>query len=225
MLATATSTPQWAFWPGGQNLTNGNNNIALGYLAGQYLTGNNNIDIGNQGATIESGVIGIGTPGIHHATYIAGISRTPLTNGCAVEVGITGDGQLGVRPSSVRFKEGIKPMDTASEAILALRPVTFRYKDDPAALRQFGLVAEEVAKINPDLVARDVEGKPFTVRNAEINAMLLNEFLKEHRNVEELEANAVRQQTQIEALTAGLQKVSAQIELSRPAPQTVLNNQ
>jgi len=198
--------------------TTGNNNIALGYLAGQYLGGDNNIDIGNQGGADDSGTIRIGTPRIHHATYIAGISRTPLTNGGAVEVGITGDGQLGVRPSSVRFKEAIKPMDKASEAILALKPVTFRYKNDSAALPQFGLVAEEVAKVNPDLVARDKEGKPFTVRYDEINAMLLNEFLKEHRKVEQLEK-------QVAALTTGLQKVSAQLELSKAAPQMVLSNQ
>ena len=112
-------------------------------------------------------------------------------------------------------------MDKASEAIFSLQPVTFHYKKDPAALPQFGLVAEEVAKVNPDLVARDVKGKPFTVRYEEVNAMLLNEFLKEHRKVQELEANAVRQQKQIEALTAGLQKVSAQLELNQRAPETV----
>ena len=96
-------------------------------------------------------------------------------------------GNLGVRASSARFKEAIKPMDKTSEAIFSLQPVTFRYKKDldPQALPQFGLVAEQVAKVNPDLVARDAEGKPFTVRYDEVNAMLLNEFLKEHRKVEE----------------------------------------
>src|SRR5712671_1834147 len=118
-------------------------------------------------------------------------------------------------------------MDKASEAILALKPVTFHYKKelDPDGIPQFGLVAEEVEKVNPDLVARDDQGKPYTVRYDAVNAMLLNEFLKEHRKVQNLEANAVRQQKQIEALTAGLQKVSAQLELSKSAPQTVLNNQ
>jgi trimeric autotransporter adhesin len=126
-------------------------------------------------------------------------------------------------------------MEKASQAIFSLQPVTFRYTKDPAAVPQFGLVAEEVAKVNPDLVARDVEGKPFTVRYDEINAMLLNEFLKEHRKVAEqeatitqlkaeLRATATRQQKQIEALTAGLQKVSAQLESSKPPPQVVLNN-
>jgi trimeric autotransporter adhesin len=129
--------------------------------------------------------------------------------------------------ASARFKEAIKPMDKASEAILALKPVTFHYKHelDPADIPQFGLVAEGVEKVNPDLVARDEQGKPYTVRYDAVNAMLLNEFLKEHRKVQELEANAPRQQKQIEALTAGLQKVSAQLELGKTAPQTVLNNQ
>jgi hypothetical protein len=109
------------------------------------------------------------------------------------------------------------------EAILALRPVTFHYKSDTKETPQFGLIAEEVAKVNPALVLRDKEGKPFTVRYDQVNAMLLNEFLKEHRKVEDLEANAARQQKQIEALTAGLQKVSAQLETSKPAPQVVNN--
>jgi uncharacterized coiled-coil protein SlyX len=132
------------------------------------------------------------------------------------------------------FKEAIKPMDKASEAILALKPVTFRYKKelDPDKIPQFGLIAEEVEKVNPDLVARDEEGKIMSVRYEAVNAMLLNEFLKEHKKVEEQQAtiaelkdNAARQQKQIDALTAGLQKVSAQLEVSKPAPQTVLNNQ
>jgi len=125
-------------------------------------------------------------------------------------------------------------MDKASEAILALKPVTFHYKQevDPKGIPQFGLVAEEVEKVNPDLVARDDQGKPYTVRYEAVNAMLLNEFLKEHRTVQELksaaakqEATIAHQQKQIEALTAGLQKVSAQVEVSKPAPRTVLNSQ
>jgi trimeric autotransporter adhesin len=117
-------------------------------------------------------------------------------------------------------------MDKASEAILALKPVTFRYKHelDPDGIPQFGLVAEDVAKINPALVARDEQGKPYTVRYEAVNAMLLNEFIKEHHQVQDLKATVAEQQKQIETLTAGLQKVSAQIELSKPAPRTVLNN-
>ena len=113
---------------------------------------------------------------------------------------INTNGQLGVMGSSERFKEEIKPMDTASEAILALRPVTFRYKHeiDPNGIPQFGLVAEEVEKVNPDLVARDAQGKAYTVRYEAVNAMLLNEFLKEHRTVGELKANVAKQEATIE---------------------------
>ena len=133
-------------------------------------------------------------------------------------------------------------MDTASEAVLALKPVTFRYKKevDSDGIPQFGLVAEDVEKVNPDLVVHDKEGKPYTVRYDQVNAMLLNEFLKEHRKNEqqesklkEQEAKIARQEEQIEALTAGLQKVSAQLEASKfatgrirrggPAPQVVVN--
>jgi hypothetical protein len=130
-------------------------------------------------------------------------------------------GQLGVASSSARFKEGIKPMDKTSEVILALKPVTFRYKKelDPEGMPQFGLVAEQVEKVNPDLVVRDNDGKVMTVRYEAVNAMLLNEFLKEHRKVEEqrayFESKLAQQQKQIEALTAGLQKVAARIEAGR----------
>jgi hypothetical protein len=124
-------------------------------------------------------------------------------------------------------------MDTASEALFALQPVTFRYKKevDSDGIPQFGLVAEDVEKVNPDLVVHDKEGKPYTVRYDQVNAMLLNEFLKEHRKneqqeskIEQQEAKIARQEKQIEALTAGLQKVSAQLELSKPATQTVVND-
>jgi hypothetical protein len=124
-------------------------------------------------------------------------------------------------------------MDTASEALFALQPVTFRYKKevDPDGIPQFGLVAEDVEKVNPALIVRDKEGKPYSVRYDQVNAMLLNEFLKEHRKnerqeskLEEQEAKIARQEQQIEALTAGFQKVSAQLELNKPATQTVLND-
>jgi hypothetical protein len=128
------------------------------------------------------------------------------------------NGKLGTVVSSARFKDEIEPMDKASEAILALKPVTFHYKHelDPAGTPQFGLVAEDVEKLNPALVARDEQGKPYTVRYEAVNAMLLNEFLKEHRKVEQLER-------QVAALTTGLQKVSAQLDASKPAPQVVNN--
>ena len=121
-------------------------------------------------------------------------------------------------------------MDKASEALLALKPVTFRYKKelDPNGIPQFGLVAEDVEKVNPDLVARDEQGKPYTVRYEAVNAMLLNEFLKEHAKVEQLkkdfESKIAEQQKQIEVLTAGLQTVSAQLEVSKAASRTVLND-
>src|SRR5438477_626899 len=208
----------------------GSNNIALGFSAGSALTsGDNNIDIGNVGVTGESKHIRIGTQGTQTHTFIAGISGATVPTGVAVIV--DADGHLGTTTSSARYKEAIQPMDKASEAILALKPVTFRYKEelDSKGIPQFGLVAEDVEKINPDLVARDDQGKPYTVRYEAVNAMLLNEFLKEHRKVEQLkkdfESKIAEQQKQIEALTAGLQKVSAQLEVSKPAPQTVLNNQ
>src|SRR5438067_7642905 len=134
-------------------------------------------------------------------------------------------GQRGTAPPSERVKEAIKPMDKASEAILALQPVTFCYKQelDPDAIPQFGLVAEDVEKVNPDLVAHDSNGKPYTVRYEAVNAMLLNEFLKAHRKLDQQQAMIDRQQKQIEALTATVQKVSDQIALSKTAPQLVAN--
>jgi hypothetical protein len=127
------------------------------------------------------------------------------------------DGKLTANASSRRFKHDIKPIDKASEAILALKPVTFLYNEDPTDTPWFGLIAEDVAEVNPDLIVRDKEGKPFGVRYEQVNAMLLNEFLKARRQID-------AQQKQIDALTAGLQKVSAQLELSKPTPQTVLNS-
>jgi hypothetical protein len=148
------------------------------------------------------------------------------------------DGHLGSTTSSERFKDEVKPMDKASEAILVLKPVTYHYKKelDPDGIPQFGLVAEQVEKVRPDLVARDKEGRPYSVRYEAVNAMLLNEFLKAHRKMEEqeatiaqlkkeLQATAAHEQKQIETLTAGLQKVSAQLEINKRAPQTVLNSQ
>jgi hypothetical protein len=213
--------------------TTGSFNIAIGNNAGFNLTtGINNIDIGNQGVAGESKTIRVGRQGLHTAAYIAAISGATVPTGVAVVVDT--NGHLGTTTSSARFKDAIKPMDKASEAILALKPVTFRYKHelDPNNIPQFGLVAEEVEKVNPDLVARDEQGKPYTVRYEAVNAMLLNEFLKEHkafveqqRKLEQQGATIALQQKQIEALTAGLQKVSPWLELSKAAPQPVANNQ
>ena len=140
---------------------------------------------------------------------------------------INSHGKLGTVVSSERFKDEIKPMDKSSEAILALQSVIFRYKQDLdcEGIPQFGLVAEDVEKVNPDLVALDEQGKPYTVRYEAVNAMLLNEFRKEHRKDEDQQAVIARLEKQVEALTAGLQKVSAQLELSKSAPRTVSNNQ
>jgi trimeric autotransporter adhesin len=132
-------------------------------------------------------------------------------------------GRVGIQASSRRFKKDVEPMHKASEAILSLKPVTFHYRSDAKETPQFGLIAEEVAKVNPALVLPDKEGKPYTVRYEAVNAMLLNEFPKEHRKVEEQGAIIAQQQKQIEALTAGLQKVSAQLEANKSAPQVVNN--
>ena len=210
--------------------TIGNNNIALGDSAGINLTtGSNNIDIGNLGVAGESNRIRIGSG--QTRTFIAGIRGRTTGNANAIPVLIDSAGQLGTISSSRRFKKEIKPMDQSSEDILALTPVTFHYKSDATGTPQFGLIAEEVAKVNPDLVVRDDNGEIYTVRYEAVNAMLLNEFLKEHRNVAEqqrtiadLKTTVVQQQKQIEALTAALQKVTAQVELNQTAPRVVSDN-
>ncbi len=202
------------------NNTRGSANIALGRGAGfDQDLGNNNIYIGGIGVAGENNVIAVGrTPasGINYqATYVGGIHDAVVTDRI---VYVQSDGRLGTLASSRRYKEEIKPMNNVSEALFGLKPVTFRYKQqiDPVRKVSFGLIAEEVAEISPDLVSCDKEGKPQTVRYEAVNAMLLNEFLKEHREVQELKK-------QVEALTAGLQKVSAQLEASKPAPQVVNN--
>ena len=217
----------------------GDNNIALGVSAGFNLhTGNNNIYIGNAGNNGDHNKIRIGTVDTQKATFIAGISGVTVPAGVGVIVGT--DGKLGTIVSSERFKDNIQPMDKVSEAILALKPVTFRYKHelDPHGIPQFGLVAEQVEKVNPDLVARDDQGKPYTVRYEAVNAMLLNEFLKEHRKVETLEAKMAQQQSTnadqqkaIQSLIATvkeqasqMQKVSEQLAINSPLPRLVLNN-
>jgi len=212
------------------------NNVALGYFAGgNVVNGINDIFIGNIGLDTDQNTIRIGTQvkatdfhGITHnphvATYIAGISETGVSG---APVLVSADGQLGIALSGVRFKEAIRPIDTASEAIFALNPVTFRYKEqfDPTQVPQFGLVAEEVEKVNPDLVRRDRDGKLQTVRYDAVNAMLLNEFLKEHKNVQELKAALAQQQKEITALIghikeqdARINRVSDQLEMSNAVP-------
>jgi len=214
------------------NNTTGSYNVALN--GGHNLTtGIFNIDIANDGIADESNTTRIGI--LQNRCFISGIREVTTGNADAIPVLIDSAGQLGTVSSSRRFKKEIKPMDKASEAILALRPVTFHYKTDKTDTPQFGLIAEEVAEVNPDLVVRDKDGEIYTVRYDTVNAMMLNEFLKEHRTVEEqevtitqlkteLQATAARLQKQVDALTAGLQRVSEQFEMHKPAPQTVLNN-
>jgi endosialidase-like protein len=182
-------------------------------------------------------VICIGTFGanVNNSCLIGHIRSTATAQNNAIPVLIDSAGQLGTVSSSRRYKEEIKAMDKTSEAILALKPVTFHYKSDNTNRPEFGLIAEEVAEVNRDLVEHDENGEIYTVRYDAVNAMLLNEFLKVHKKVQEQEATiaqlkkdlqetASHQQKQIDVLTAGLQKVSAQLELSKAAPQTVLNH-
>jgi hypothetical protein len=181
--------------------TTGNNNVALGDSAGKNITtGDYNIDIGNQGVATDTNIIRIGVQGTQTSAYIAGISGTTAASGVAVYV--NSSGQLGTLTSSRKYKQDIRNMDGASEALLALQPVTFRYQPDidPQNIPQFGLVAEEVEKVNPDLVAHDNQGRPYTVRYEAVNAMLLNEFLKEHKKV-------AAQNTEIQDLKARLEKL------------------
>jgi hypothetical protein len=204
--------------------TSGSNNVALGLNAGHnQTTGSNNVYIG-------AGMQGVA--GQSNGCYIASIFGQTSANG--IPVLINSSNKLGTTTSSKRFKDHIKPMDKASESILVLKPVTFRYKKEIDAKRisQFGLLAEDVAKVNPDLVVNDRDGKPYTVRYEAVNAMLLNEFLKAHRKMELQDRKARKQQKEIDVLKAELkeqktliQKVTAQLEVRKPAPQTVLNNQ
>ena len=204
------------------NNTTGSGNIALGNFAGGNLTtGDNNIDIGNEGVAGEASTIRIGTVGTQTAAYIAGITGKTVPRGTPVFVSPTG--QLGTVQSSARFKDQIKPMDKLSEAILSLQPVTFHYRKefDPEGTPQFGLVAEDVEKVNPDLVVRDEVGRAYTVRYDAVNAMLLNEFLKEHRTVQELKKEMAVLTATVKEHASQIQKVSAQLELSRSPQQLV----
>jgi hypothetical protein len=227
-------------------LVTGTLNTALGFAAGSADTGGetNNIYIGDAGSPGDTNIIAIGnlsaTGTDYTECFIGSASTTVIMPGIVPgvmtnnqDVGVDANGALGTFTSSARFKENIKPMDKASEAIFALKPVTFRYKKefDATGAQQLGLIAEDVAKVNPTCVALDRDGKPISVNYRPLTAMLLNEFLKEHKafveeqhTVQEQGATIARLEQQIEALNAGLQKVSAQLELNKPAPQTVLNN-
>ena len=221
--------------------TTGSYNVAVGFNAGNKLTtGSNNVEIGANvlGVAGEANTIRIGKSGTQQKTFVAGIFGKTVASGAGVIV--NSSGQLGTVQSSARFKQDIKPMDKASEALLKLKPVTFRYKEelDPDKIPQFGLIAEEVENVSPDLVVRDEDGKVTTVRYEAVNAMLLNEFLKEHgraiaerrnveeqaRTIQELKGLVTTQQKQIEKLTAGLRRVSDEVELTKAAPKVVAND-
>jgi trimeric autotransporter adhesin len=208
----------------------GNSNTALGFSAGS------NVSTADHVICIGAGVSGAN---VSNSCFIGNIRGVATVNNDALPVLIDSAGQLGTTISSLRFKKEIQPMDKASEAILALNPVTFHYKSDKTNRPEFGLIAEEVAEVNPDLVGRGHNAEIYTVRYDAVNAMLLNEFLKEHRKNEEQEATIAelkltaaqqqksfesklaKQEEQIEALTAGLRNVSAQLERSKLAPQIV----
>ena len=199
------------------NNTTGGGNTALGLLAGANVTTAQNVlCLGSSGGNVDN------------TAWIENVFGVTTQGGATAPVVVSISGQLGTVASSERFKKDIATMNKTSEAILSLRPVTFHYKTDTDGTPQFGLIAEEVAKVNPALVLPDKEGKPYSVRYDAVNAMLLNEFLKEHLKVEEqeatitqlkteLRATATRQQKQIDALTAGLQKVSAQLATASPS--------
>src|SRR4029077_6797296 len=186
-----------------QNVT-GSSNVALGFQAGLNITGSGNVCVGEN-------IVGVA--GESNVTRIRNIGSTAPSNGVFFSVGA--GGKLGFQVSSRRYKDNIKPMDRASEALFALKPVSFRYKQeiDPARSPDFGLIAEDVATVNPDLVARDEEGNIITVRYQAVNAMLLNEFLKEHKKVEEQERKVQEQAattTKLESTIAKQNEMIAQ---------------
>jgi hypothetical protein len=181
--------------------TSGSNNIGVGFSAGSAIfSGSFNIDIGNTGVNDESNTIRIGNTTDHTQTFVAGIFGKTVGGGTAVYV--DSNGMLGTATSSRRFKTDIHDMNAASEAILSLRPVTFHYKPGLAGAGnpQFGLIAEEVAEVNPGLITRDAKGEIYSVRYEAVNAMLLNEFLKQHKRVQEQEKKVSDQEKTIAAL-------------------------
>ena len=243
-LFTSTAADNTAMgWKALENTT-GSTNIGIGKNGGQAITtGSNNIDIGNVGA-VESNTIRIGTSGTQTATFIAGISGATASGGATVFVNASG--QLGTLTSSRRFKTDIKPMDDASSVLHSLKPVTFHYKSeiDAKGIAQFGLIAEEVEKVCPDLVIRDEKGELQTVRYEQVNAMLLNEFLKEHKRIAEMKKEEQSQLAALRSENAKLREENAanakrlatletrdkerearltRLEISMPAAQPVAN--
>ena len=208
--------------------TSGSDNTAVGYGALTNSTGSNSIALGtNAGSnvTTANNVICIGTTGqnVSDSFYVGNVFETSI-DADNLPVRIDFRGRLGTQTSSRRFKDHIAPMDKASEAILALNPVKFHYKDDTRRRPEFGLIAEEVAQVDPNLVALDKEGKPYTVRYDQVNAMLLNEFLKEHGKVQQLEKKMAALTAHLEEQATQIQKVGAQLEMNASTKTVVLNN-
>jgi hypothetical protein len=228
LLSNTTGNYNTAYGRGAlESNTSGSFNTAIGHQAGFSQT------FGNANVYIGDGIAGVA--GESNACYIGSIFGQ--TSGSGIPVLINSSNKLATTTSSKRFKEDIKPMGAVSEAVFSLTPVTFQYKKeiDPAGTSQLGLVAEDVERVNPDLVVRDKEGKPYSVRYDQVNAMLLNEFLKEHRKVEQQEATIAQlrqdfqsrlaeQEKKIETLTKGLEKVDAELEVTKPAPERVAVN-
>ena len=223
----------------GTGVTSGGNNVCIGLGAGSNIaTASGNIYIGNNvnppGPGLEFNTIRIAdssaqVTGTNSQVFIGGIFGATISAANAI-VGVNANGQLGTAVSSARFKKDIESMGQSSEVIFSLRPVSFRYKGDETNLPCFGLIAEEVAKVNPDLILLDKEGKPLTVRYEQINAMLLNEFLKEHKKVEAQQASISELKSEMQTMVAQLkeqaaqiQKVSSRLEVSKSAPEVVVN--
>ena len=224
--------------------TTGASNTAIGDDALRFnVTGSNNVAVGDEagtglGASVNN-CIAIGAPGagpfavLDNTCFIGSIFGEPVSDpGSQTAVFVDQFNVIGITASSRRFKHDIQPMDKASEAILALKPVTFKYNADKNGRTQYGLIAEEVATVNPDLVVQHKDGEISTVRYEQVNAMLLNEFLKEHKKVQSLETTVAQQQKGMDVLTAQLkeqatqiQKVSAQIEMAKPATEVAVRNQ
>jgi hypothetical protein len=215
LLSNTAGNDNTACGGGALNDTTGNDNTALGFQAGILATtGSNNVYIG-------SGMSGVA--GESNACYIASIFNQPSANG--VPVLINSFNKLGTATSSKRFKRDITPMDNTSEVLFSLKPVSFRYQKeiDPAGTGQLGLVAEDVEKINPDFVVHDKEGKPYSVRYDQINAMLLNEFLKEHKAFVEEQQKVERLEATVAALSAQLEKISDRVQVDHAAGQVAIN--
>jgi len=235
LFGNTTGSGNTGIGTGALSSNTGSQNVALGQYAGlNATTGSNNVYIG-------AGMQGVA--GESNACYIGSIFNQLASQG--TQVFVNSNGKLGTTPSSRRFKDDIKPMDNSSDVILALKPVTFHYKKDPKGIPQFGLVAEDVEAVNPDLVVRDKEGNVNTVRYEAINAMLLNEFLKEHKTVEdqgrelqeqrttigELKTTVAKQagviaqqQKGMDILSAQIQAVSAELEVRKSTPRMAGNN-